>query len=93
MSEWRKRITAQQMPEAHRKFSDVLGVEAALKLFDNFGGEEIYIPKTDAIYNVVRDAEIRRRRAEGYSVRQLCGLYGLERQTIYDILKKDDRRR
>lgn len=80
----------QQLPEPHRKFAEVLGVEAALKLSENYGGEEIYIPKIDSVHNMERDAAICRLHAQGLTVKQLCERFGLKRQTIYDILNRNE---
>ena len=89
MTEKRRCVNMEQLPEAHRKIAEMLGVETALKLSECYGGEEIYIPKIDAVHNAERDAEICRLRAQGLSVKQLMERFGLGRQTIYDILGRN----
>lgn len=89
MRDWKQRITLENLPEPYQKFAEVLGTEKTLELCEMFGGEEIYIPKPDAAYNAVRDAEIARRYASGESVPSLCRRFGIRRRTLYDILNKD----
>lgn len=96
MRDWKRRVTPEALPESYQKFVEVLGAENTLKLCEVFGGEEVYIPKLDAAYNTVRDAEIARRYKDGESVKSLCGRFGIRRRTLYDILNKNttkDRKR
>lgn len=89
MADWKERISADQMPEVYRKFSDVIGIDATLKLCENFGGEQTYIPTISAAYNVFRNAEIIRRYKQGERVTDIAQRYGMTRVNIYNIVNDD----
>lgn len=40
-----RRVPYEKLPDSHRMFADVIGLEAALKLCEVIGGREIYIPE------------------------------------------------
>lgn len=81
-------VTDSELPEAHRKFAEVIGVEAALRLCEEFGGSSPYVPTNDAIYKVaVRNREICRRYLLGAKVGQLARQYGVSERSVLRIVK------
>ena len=85
--EWAKDVTMEMLPEAHRKFAEVIGVEATVKLCATWGGGTPYIPIADTLYTVVRDGMIRREFARGISVPHLARRYDLTERTVQRIVQ------
>lgn len=87
MKDWKSEVTVQMLSPAHRKLSDVIGIEATLKICEAFGGEAIYIPLTDAIYAAVRRKWIREEYSEKNAVpRQIARKYGLSEREVQRIV-------
>lgn len=87
MSDWTQTVTYEQLPEAHRKFADAIGVEATMKLCRAFGGEIIYIPMLDSVWSVVRRARIKDEYVNhGVRVKQLAKKYRITPQEVHRIL-------
>lgn len=79
---WMEGVTMDMLPEAHRKFAEVIGVEATLKLCAMWGGDDPYIPMADTIYLNIRDKMIRKEYANGYTIPRLAKRYHLSKRTI-----------
>lgn len=87
MKDWKNEVTQEMLPAAHRKLSDVIGVEATLKLCEAFGGESLYIPLTDAVYAAVRRKWIREEYAQrGANTRWIARKYGLSEREVQRIV-------
>jgi Mor family transcriptional regulator len=73
------------LPEAHRRFAQVIGVEATIRLCQAYGGMPVYIPKLDSVIAAQR---ARRIRAEynGENTAALALRYGLSMRSIQKIV-------
>lgn len=70
-------LTVEDFPEGFRDVVEVIGVEAAYKLCENFGGQPFYIPKIDNLIKRLRDESIKQDYKKGISINQLCQDYNL----------------
>ena len=70
-------LTVEDFPEGFRDVVEVIGVEAAYKLCENFGGNPFYAPKADSITKRLRDNNIKQDYRNGVSIQQLCLDYNL----------------
>lgn len=86
MPEWSKNLKAEEVPKQYKEFVRVLGQESALKLFQNFGGEQIYIPDDADMRRVIRNREIQKHYAQGASIQALGTMFGLSYSSIYRIV-------
>ena len=86
MSDWKEKIKAENLPEQYRKFTDAIGLDAALSLFEQFGGEVLYVPKAQGARNSIRNSELLRRYNAGESPTALCREYGITRGTFYKAI-------
>lgn len=89
MQDWKRNIAPDALPEQYRKFADTLGIETAIAICEQFGGEVLYIPTTRDIINNVRNPELLRRYNAGESPKALCEEYGIGRTTFYRIIKRE----
>lgn len=86
--DWTRDVTCDQLPEAHRKFADALGLEAAMRLFQTFGGEIMYIPMLDSVWSVVRRERIKEEYVNrGTKIKHLAKKYGITPQEVHRILR------
>ena len=86
--DWTREVTLEMLPEAHRKFAEVIGVEATIKLCSMWGGSNPYIPVAETLYTVVRDGMIRREFSRGTPVPRLAKRYDLTERMIQRIVKE-----
>lgn len=70
-------LTVEDFPEGFRDVVDVIGVVAAYKLCENFGGQPFYAPKIDSLVKRLRDESIKQDYRKGISINQLCQDYNL----------------
>ena len=70
-------LTVEDFPEGFRDVVEVIGVEAAYKLCENFGGQPFYTPKIDNLIKRLRDESIKQDYKKGISINQLCQDYNL----------------
>ena len=84
--EWIDEIKIELLPEGYRELIEVIGLRAAVKLSEAFGGTHTYIPKMDKILQRVRDTKIR---AEftGFNHRDLARKYHLSETWIREIVE------
>jgi hypothetical protein len=68
-----------------RRLADAIGARAAKRLHAVYRGSLIAVPKCDRALRVLRDEEIRTRRAEGITVPSLAREYRLTERQIYNI--------
>ena len=52
-------LTVEDFPEGFRDVVEVIGVEAAYKLCENFGWQPFYAPKIDSLVKRLRDESIK----------------------------------
>ncbi len=69
-----------------------LASDIATDLRQEWGGDEVYVPKGARELIQKRNARIRGEYAGGMTARELAELHGLDRQTIYDIVKERRRK-
>lgn len=70
-------LIVEDFPEGFRDVVEVIGVEAAYKLCENFGGQPFYAPKIDSLVKRLRDESIKQDYKKGISINQLCQDYNL----------------
>ena len=86
---WMEGVTMDMLPEAHRKYAEVIGVEATLKLCATWGGGKPYVPVLDRVYAIMRDEIIRKEFAQGKGVPALARKYGLTERMIQLIVEEN----
>lgn len=70
-------LTIEDFPEGFRDVVEVIGVEAAYKLCEHFGGQPFYAPKVDSVLKRLRDNNIKHDYKHGASINELCQKYNL----------------
>lgn len=85
-SKWLKDLELDDLPEAHRKLAEIIGVEATVKLCEACGGMAYYIPMPDGLYTSAR-AKLIRREYNGMNVQKLARKYNLTARAIYGIVE------
>ena len=80
-------LTVEDFPEGFRDVVEVIGVEAAYKLCENFGGNPFYAPTSDSITKRHRDKSIKRDYKNGLSIEQLSKKYNLSFNQVRAICK------
>ena len=73
---------------AYRKFSDVIGAEATLKLCKALGGMSVNVPKIDGVRLILRNRELYDRRRAGCTYQQIAKQYGITWGRAYSIIRK-----
>lgn len=67
---------------------DLIGLEAAVKFFETYGGMRVYVPKNISDTNKSRNELIRTERLEGASPRRLSTKYNLHIKWIFRICQE-----
>lgn len=70
-------LTIDDFPEGLKDVVEIIGVEAAYKLSEKFGGQVLYLPKIDSLIKRLRDESIKQDYKNGVSFNQLCQDYNL----------------
>lgn len=65
----------------------LVGVEAALKIGQEFGGVSFYVPSMSCIPRARRNERIRREYAKGRRIRDISKTFGLTERTIFNVIK------
>ena len=78
-------VPVKLLPEIYQDLAETVGVEAALRLGDAFGGMSLYLPKIESALRTYRDSEIRRE-FTGANVRELAKKHGLTSSRVRQIL-------
>jgi Mor family transcriptional regulator len=84
-------ITRDMLPEAHRRISEVIGLDATILLCEAYGGAPLYIPKLDALAAARRDRAIRAE-YDGMNTAALARRYGVSTRTVQLILSDAPKR-
>ena len=79
-------VTMDMLPESHRRIAEVIGVEAALKLCETYGGVVLYVTKADSVYASVRDQMICRE-YNGINTSALARKYRVTTRTVQKIVE------
>lgn len=74
-------------PKPENNLVQVIGIEAAKKLAQVYGGQEIEIPKCKVIDRAQRTAEIKRMEADGISRKGISTALKLSVRQIRNLLK------
>ena len=83
MSEaWIENLTLDDLPDAHKKFAEVLGVDGTIALCNAFGGMYIDIPKQDTIFDAARRAAILREWRGGGDTSALARKYNVSQRYV-----------
>lgn len=85
MEDWLKEIKPGDIPAHMAQLVEAIGIEPAVRLMQQYGGANVYIPKADALLRQIRDKRIREE-YNGYNVRQLAVKYGLSENWINRII-------
>lgn len=87
MKNFRNEVTIDDIKtDTNREIAEVLGIENALKLFEYFGGEKLFIGKASEIYKQCRDRKIRKE-YNGFNIRELSKKYEITTKRIEQIVK------
>jgi len=71
---------------------DVIGLDAAKKIIEIFGGESIYVPKAESVIRMVRDRSIYKDfKEKGYHYREIAARYNLTTRHVRVIIKAQKR--
>lgn len=81
----RQELTLDDLQEKHREYAEIIGIDNLLKLADNFGGTNIYIPQRRElekykIYNSIY------KEFDGSNLQELTQKYGVSKSTVYKIV-------
>lgn len=85
--EWLRSLSEDELPQAHRKLSEVVGIEAAIALCEEWGGSTLYIPTMDAVYDAARRKLIRAEFARGTGTKRLARKYGTTERTVQRMVE------
>jgi Mor family transcriptional regulator len=77
---------SEELPEIYQEIEAILGRDAAWKLAQHLGGQQVYFPYWDKDHKQ-RDRAIVRDRASGMNYWELSRKYGLTERRIRDILE------
>lgn len=91
--EWMDHVEESDLPECYTKITEVVGLENAIKLVQNFSGDYLYVPKTDVLIRNVRNRDILKRFHNGTTAQQLARIYDLSVVQIYEIIKREEAKR
>lgn len=83
--EWMRDIMAEDLPEPYSQIVEWLGLENTLKLAGEFGGRNMYFPKTDVMIRAARDRAICRE-FTGFNLLELAKKYDLTENRVREIL-------
>lgn len=83
---WMDDVRMEDLPESQRKYAEIIGIIPTLRLCETFAGEQIYIPKNDALRKTLRDREIRRLYMGGWTVKQIARKFGLAEPYVHTLV-------
>lgn len=73
-------------PRPGQVIAGLIGMEAAAKLSNEYGGKVIRLPKITAIDRAQRDAEIKRMAAEGMTKVEIANRFGITARQVGNLL-------
>ena len=79
-------ILMEDLQGEHREYANIIGIEALIKLCDEFGGSPIYLPTTrelkrPALYRLIKKEYA----GGGISQRNLARKYNISESTVYRL--------
>jgi Mor family transcriptional regulator len=75
------------IPDALMKYVENLGVDAALRMCHAYGGEQLYVPKIDALALKIRDKKLLDDYHAGTEIKTLAHKYDLAESTVYATIR------
>lgn len=82
-------ILIEDLQGEHREYANIIGIEALLKLCDEFGGLAIYVPSAKKIKKPALYRLIQKEYAEGgISKKELAKKYNISTSTINRIINR-----
>lgn len=84
-----RKVALEDIPEEHRDIAEAMGLESYLALSLLCGGQNLYIPKREALERAARNREIRAR-FNGGNYRSLACQYRLSERQIRKIIQQKD---
>ncbi|WP_051273241.1 Mor transcription activator family protein [Desulfotruncus alcoholivorax] len=90
MEKWMSEVRADDLPEPYRELTDLIGLEAVMKIADRYQGTAMYLPKLDIIMRRIRDEKIKNDFKEIGNFKELARKYGLTEVWIRQIVAEDE---
>ncbi len=82
-------ISLEELHPTYQAIARVIGIENALKLGQEFGGEGFYLPKLNINLSKARDKKIIEE-FNGSNLNELAKKYGVTTRWVRTVLKKSD---
>ena len=80
-------LSVNDFPSSHKLYAEMLGVDAALKLFDAFGSEQVYVPKNDRLKGYLRRLDVHEAYyGEGMSVPEISMDFQMSERIVQRII-------
>lgn len=81
-----KEMMIDDLAEKHQLLAQTVGMDGMRNLVKNFGGGQIYIPKTD---DLLREMKVRAIRKEfnGMNVKQIANKYNVSESFVYKVIR------
>ena len=83
--EWKAGLAFEDLPDAHKKLAEIIGIDAMMKLCEACGGMAMYIPMIEGVYTAARAKAIREE-YNGKNVAKLARKYSLTARGVYKIV-------
>ena len=81
-----KEIALEILPDSYKYIAELIGLEKAIVILENFGGSTIYIPKIDCCTRYHRNTKIVKDRDQGLTYSQIAIKYGLTSVSVRNII-------
>ena len=78
-------IELSMLPEEQQAIAELIGVDAFLRLCQQYGGSNLYIPKKDRVTRHIRDIKINRE-FDGANYKELARKYKLSESHVRKIV-------
>lgn len=85
-----KNICVDELPEPYNDMARIIGTENLIKLIEEFGGTQIYLPHKDKLMKQYKYQAILKE-FNGSNKRELSKKYDISESTIYRIIKQANR--
>jgi hypothetical protein len=85
MQDLGKQLALEDMSSDYQQIAELVGMDGFLRLVEQYGGYQLYIPKYEGLFRNARDEEIRAS-FTGYNVEELARRYNLTTRHIRYIV-------
>ena len=83
-------IKQEDLPHAYQEIAKIIGFEAVLKLGQEFGGQQLYLPKLDGVLTrISRRKILEELKTHTGSISTLARKHKLSFRTVYDIIEAE----